>query len=181
MRSLLYTCCGVACRPAGLPVLPCLNAPLIPLDSTMQAYGQVGNTSPDVRTSLVKAAYATTQELIKQCQISAGHDISDGGVAVTLFTPSGLAVRVVVKHAVPVHVACLLSLVGLYMHQGWRLLPNIKYSAGPAGAVCLAGNLCKHCRSCHQLPQGLAESCMHCQQPALGPNEEHCPLLPGYS
>eukprot|EP00891_Asterochloris_glomerata_P009825 jgi/Astpho2/9825/fgenesh1_pm.00149_%23_37_t len=49
-----------------------------------QAYGQVGNTSPDVRTSLVKAAYATTQELIKQCQISAGHDISDGGVAVTL-------------------------------------------------------------------------------------------------
>ena len=50
----------------------------------MQAYEQVGNTSPDVRTCLVRAAYATTQELIKQRQISAGHDISDGGVAVTL-------------------------------------------------------------------------------------------------
>ena len=78
----------------------------------MQAYEQVGNTSPDVRTSLVKAAYATTQELIKQRQISAGHDISDGGVAVTLlemafagncgiqvtlFTSSGSAVGAVVK------------------------------------------------------------------------------------
>ena len=109
------------CAPSYIPAINCLQAYWVPSTSStklfllsdllicvVQAYEQVGNTSPDVRTSLVKAAYATTQELIKQRQISAGHDISDGGVAVTLlemafagncgiqvtlFTPFASAVR----------------------------------------------------------------------------------------
>ena len=45
---------------------------------------QVGNNCPDVSPAKLKAAWEVTQGLIKERAISAGHDISDGGIAVTL-------------------------------------------------------------------------------------------------
>ena len=50
----------------------------------MQVYSQLGDDSPDVDVSSLKAMYNTTQRLIADDKISAGHDISDGGIAVTL-------------------------------------------------------------------------------------------------
>jgi len=47
-------------------------------------YSQLGNDTPDVDVSSLKAMYNTTQSLIADDKISAGHDISDGGIAVTL-------------------------------------------------------------------------------------------------
>ena len=47
-------------------------------------YNQLGNDTPDVDVSSLKSMYETTQRLIADNMISAGHDISDGGIAVTL-------------------------------------------------------------------------------------------------
>jgi phosphoribosylformylglycinamidine synthase len=53
-----------------------------------QAHGQVGDTSPDVSMATVKAAFAATQSLVNSGQLLSGHDISDGGLAVTLLEMS---------------------------------------------------------------------------------------------
>ena len=50
----------------------------------LQVYSQLGDDTPDVDVSSLKAMYETTQRLIADDKISAGHDISDGGIAVTL-------------------------------------------------------------------------------------------------
>lgn len=50
----------------------------------MQAYAQLGDTSPDVTGAALKGMWEVTQALIAQGRISAGHDISDGGIATTL-------------------------------------------------------------------------------------------------
>lgn len=50
----------------------------------MQVYSQLGDDTPDVEVSSLKAMYNTTQSLIADDKIAAGHDISDGGIAVTL-------------------------------------------------------------------------------------------------
>lgn len=47
-------------------------------------HGQIGDESPDVNVSHLKSMYEVTQSCIAQGRISAGHDISDGGIAVTL-------------------------------------------------------------------------------------------------
>lgn len=50
-----------------------------------QVYGQVGNEAPDVEDALLfKNAFHATQQAIKQSLLLAGHDRSDGGLAVTL-------------------------------------------------------------------------------------------------
>lgn len=50
-----------------------------------QAYGQQGNDSPDVEnTHVLKRAFNVTQSLLSQGKLLAGHDISDGGLIVTL-------------------------------------------------------------------------------------------------
>jgi len=50
-----------------------------------QVFGQVGDESPDIEDfAILKAAFETTQELIDARTILAGHDRSDGGLAVTL-------------------------------------------------------------------------------------------------
>jgi len=54
------------------------------LEHALQVYSQLGNDTPDVDVSSLKAMYNTTQSLIADDKISAGHDISDGGIAVTL-------------------------------------------------------------------------------------------------
>ena len=50
------------------------------------AYGQVGSLSPDVDLEALKNAFEVTQKLIKKkgSPIASGHDVSDGGLAVTL-------------------------------------------------------------------------------------------------
>ena len=47
-----------------------------------QVFSQLGDTSPDVNISTLTNAYKTTQTLLKNGQLLAGHDISDGGLAV---------------------------------------------------------------------------------------------------
>ncbi len=60
---------------------------------------QVGDEVPDVSASELKAAWEATQQLLRQRKISAGHDISDGGLAVALLEMAfsgntGITVRV---------------------------------------------------------------------------------------
>lgn len=45
---------------------------------------QIGDESPDVSTGQLRAAFNTTQALLAEGRILAGHDISDGGIATTL-------------------------------------------------------------------------------------------------
>lgn len=45
---------------------------------------QVGNECPDVLPAKLKAAWGAVQALIDQGLVSAGHDVSDGGIATTL-------------------------------------------------------------------------------------------------
>ena len=50
-----------------------------------QCYSQIGDVSPDVEDPmLLKAAFDTLQTLIKDKQILAGHDVSDGGLLVAV-------------------------------------------------------------------------------------------------
>ena len=50
-----------------------------------QAYGQLGNESPDVDDpAMLKRAFQAIQKLISEDLILAGHDISDGGILTTI-------------------------------------------------------------------------------------------------
>jgi len=50
-----------------------------------QAYDQMGDVAPDMDDrAYFKAAWETTQDLVRERKISAGHDVSDGGVVVAL-------------------------------------------------------------------------------------------------
>eukprot|EP00210_Caulerpa_lentillifera_P008256 g7879.t1 len=49
-----------------------------------QAHDQLGDECPDLDPEVLKSAFNVTQELIKEGQISAGHDISDGGIITTV-------------------------------------------------------------------------------------------------
>jgi phosphoribosylformylglycinamidine synthase len=49
-----------------------------------QAYNQIGSDCPDVDPAMLKAMWNAVQAGVKQGMISAGHDISDGGIATTL-------------------------------------------------------------------------------------------------
>jgi hypothetical protein len=51
----------------------------------LQAFGQIGDSCPDIDDiSLLKNAFNTVQHLIDEGLLSAGHDVSDGGVVTTL-------------------------------------------------------------------------------------------------
>ena len=50
----------------------------------MQDCLQVGDQVPDVSATALEGAWEATQSLLRQRIISAGHDVGDGGVAVTL-------------------------------------------------------------------------------------------------
>ena len=45
-----------------------------------QVYGQLGSESPDVKPADLKAAFNTTQRLLAEGKLLAGHDVSDGGL-----------------------------------------------------------------------------------------------------
>lgn len=47
-----------------------------------QVFSQIGDDSPDVNIATLINAYKTTQTLLKSGKLLAGHDISDGGIAV---------------------------------------------------------------------------------------------------
>jgi phosphoribosylformylglycinamidine synthase len=49
-----------------------------------QAFDQVGDDCPDVVPAQLKSTWECVQSLISQGLVSAGHDISDGGIATTL-------------------------------------------------------------------------------------------------
>lgn len=50
-----------------------------------QAFGQQGNDCPDIEeAATLKSAFNTTQTLLEEGELLAGHDISDGGLAVCL-------------------------------------------------------------------------------------------------
>jgi len=46
-------------------------------------FAQVGNVSPDVKVSDLKAGFEVTQRLLADGKLLAGHDVSDGGIVVT--------------------------------------------------------------------------------------------------
>ncbi|HTR44257.1 MAG TPA: phosphoribosylformylglycinamidine synthase, partial [Thermodesulfovibrionales bacterium] len=53
--------------------------------SLAHVYGQTGDESPDIEDSgLLKKAFVATQGLIEEGLVLAGHDVSDGGLIVTL-------------------------------------------------------------------------------------------------
>jgi phosphoribosylformylglycinamidine synthase len=64
------------------------------------AYGQIGNESPDIEDpQLLRKSFRATQKLIEKGLILSGHDISDGGLIVTLLEMAfsgncGLAINV---------------------------------------------------------------------------------------
>jgi phosphoribosylformylglycinamidine (FGAM) synthase-like enzyme len=45
---------------------------------------QIGDDCPDVQPGQLKAAWGAVQSLVDEGLVSAGHDISDGGIATTL-------------------------------------------------------------------------------------------------
>jgi phosphoribosylformylglycinamidine synthase len=49
-----------------------------------QAYDQLGDSCPDVTSAALKGMWEVTQKFVASGSISAGHDISDGGIATTL-------------------------------------------------------------------------------------------------
>ncbi|KYO40912.1 phosphoribosylformylglycinamidine synthase [Alligator mississippiensis] len=50
-----------------------------------QCYGQLGDICPDVdNPSILAAAFRVTQELLEESALSAGHDVSDGGLVTCL-------------------------------------------------------------------------------------------------
>ncbi|KIY99597.1 phosphoribosylformylglycinamidinesynthase [Monoraphidium neglectum] len=49
-----------------------------------QAYAQLGDESPDVDPAQLKGMWGAIQALLERRTVSAGHDISDGGIATTL-------------------------------------------------------------------------------------------------
>ncbi|MEW5304184.1 MAG: hypothetical protein WDW36_006814 [Sanguina aurantia] len=49
-----------------------------------QSFNQIGDESPDVEAKMLKGAWESVQSLIADGHISAGHDISDGGIATTI-------------------------------------------------------------------------------------------------
>ena len=49
-----------------------------------QAYAQVGDESPDVAPASLRAMWGAVQALLERRAVSAGHDVSDGGIATTL-------------------------------------------------------------------------------------------------
>eukprot|EP00026_Physarum_polycephalum_P000814 Phypoly_transcript_00815.p1 GENE.Phypoly_transcript_00815~~Phypoly_transcript_00815.p1 ORF type:complete len:1325 (+),score=193.92 Phypoly_transcript_00815:32-4006(+) len=72
-----------------------------------QVYTQVGDAAPQLSVPVLKTAFAAVQELVEQGLISAGHDRSDGGLAVTLIEMAlagNRGIEVSLK-ASPVHVA----------------------------------------------------------------------------
>ena len=71
---------------------------------------QVGDEVPDVTPSALKGAWEATQQLLRQRKISAGHDISDGGIATTLLEMSfsgntGISVSCCIEHSPFMHCA----------------------------------------------------------------------------
>ncbi|PNW79730.1 hypothetical protein CHLRE_08g364800v5 [Chlamydomonas reinhardtii] len=49
-----------------------------------QAYNQLGNDCPDVTSATLRGMWEATQSLLAAGHLSAGHDISDGGIVTTL-------------------------------------------------------------------------------------------------
>ena len=65
-----------------------------------QVYSQIGDSCPDVNIPTLIGAYKATQDLLKKGKLLAGHDISDGGLAVAALEMSyagnrGIALDVV--------------------------------------------------------------------------------------
>ena len=72
----------------------------------MQHCLQVGDQVPDVSAPALEGAWEATQSLLRQRLISAGHDVGDGGVAVTLLEMAfagncGLQVRALCTPSLP--------------------------------------------------------------------------------
>ena len=60
-------------------------SPCVVVLLSMQAFGQIGDSCPDIDDiSLLKNAFNTVQQLLDEGLLSAGHDVSDGGVVTTL-------------------------------------------------------------------------------------------------
>lgn len=71
---------------------PCIDGPKYLLQgkrrtggsALAQAYGQIGDDCPDVDGEMLKGLFNTMMRMHDKQYLSAGHDISDGGIATTL-------------------------------------------------------------------------------------------------
>lgn len=88
MHARMHACvcvCVLACRSPGERSCAIVQGRRRTGGSALaQAYGQVGNESPDVDMATLKAAFDITQALVASGRVASGHDISDGGAAVTI-------------------------------------------------------------------------------------------------
>ena len=70
---------------------------------------QVGDEVPDVSAAALEGAWEATQSLLRQRLISAGHDVGDGGLAVTLLEMAfagNCGLQVLPFISLPVFICC---------------------------------------------------------------------------
>lgn len=114
--------------------------------SLAQVYGQLGSDCPDVAPALLKAAFNTTQQLLADGKLLAGHDVSDGGLITTVLEMAfagncGVTVDVpaAASGALPVHAALFAEELGLVIEVRPELeaevLAAYKAAGVPAAAI----------------------------------------------
>eukprot|EP00877_Chromochloris_zofingiensis_P007400 jgi/Chrzof1/2913/Cz12g03220.t1 len=110
-----------------------------------QAYAQIGDESPDVDPAALKAAWTAVQALVDQRLISAGHDISDGGIATTLLEMAfagncgisvDLPVTKVTNPNLATHAALFAEELGLVMEVSPRHADTVTSLFNQAGVGC---------------------------------------------
>lgn len=115
---------------------------------------QLGDCSPDVEVAQLKGAFEVTQQLVRDGTVLAGHDISDGGVAVTLLEMafSGVA-GVIADLARPdnssAHAALFAEEPGLVLEVAERSADAVCAAYDAAGVSCRvigAATDTPHCR-----------------------------------
>ena len=57
---------------------------LVAMRPENRRYMQVGDETPDVSAESLRGAWEATQQLLRERKISAGHDISDGGLVTSV-------------------------------------------------------------------------------------------------
>lgn len=106
-----------------------------------QAYNQIGDDCPDVQPGQLKAAWGAVQSLIDQGLVSAGHDISDGGIATTLLEMA-FAGRLVLWMYLWLVLCKLIAAMSLCGNQALQRTRHSRRAAGRANWYCVLCFVC---------------------------------------
>ena len=106
-----------------------------------QVLSQLGDCSPDVEVAQVKGAFEVTQELIRDGTVLAGHDISDGGIAVTLLEMAfagvaGVSAHLPTSESSSAHAALFAEEPGLVLEVAERSADAVCAAYDAAGVSC---------------------------------------------